>query len=236
MSTIAGFDAERLEELRAGFAGSVLEPGDAGFDEARQIHNALIDRRPALIARCRTASDIADAVKFARASGLDITVRGGGHNVAGRAVGDGALMIDLSQMKGIHIDPVAKRARAQGGVIWRELNREAGAHGLAVTGGAISTTGIAGYTLGGGLGWAMSKYGLAADNLTGVELVTADGAIVNVTEESDAELLWGLRGGGGNFGVAASFEYQLHDLPLIASNTITFVLSGTILALKLRHG
>ena len=220
MSTTVTFDAERLEELRAGFAGSVLEPGDAGYDEARQIHNALIDRRPVLIARCRTTSDIADAVKFARTSGLDISVRGGGHNVAGRAVGEGALMIDLSQMKGIYVDPVAKRARAQGGVIWRELNREAGAHGLAVTGGAISTTGIAGYTLGGGLGWAMSKYGLASDNLTGVELITADGAIVNVTDESEPELMWGLRGGGGNFGVAASFEYRLHDLPLITGGLI----------------
>jgi FAD/FMN-containing dehydrogenase len=220
MSTTATYDAERLEELRAGFAGSVLEPSDAGYDEARKIHNGLIDRRPALIARCRTTSDIADAVTFARGSGLEISVRGGGHNVAGRAVGDGALMIDLSQMKGIHVDPVAKRGRAQGGVTWNELNREAAAHGLAVTGGAISSTGIAGYTLGGGLGWAMSKYGLAADNLTGVELITADGTILNVTEESDPELLWGLRGGGGNFGVAASFEYRLHDLPLITGGLI----------------
>ena len=220
MTATVGFDSEHLAELRAGFAGRVLEPSDDGYDEARRIHNALIDRRPALIARCQTASDIADAVKFARASGLDISVRGGGHNVAGRAVGDGALMIDLSQLKGIHVDPVTKRARAQGGVIWRELNREAGAYGLAVTGGAISTTGIAGYTLGGGLGWAMAKYGLAADNLTGAELVTADGSILNVTQESDAELLWGLRGGGGNFGVVASFEYQLHDLPLITGGLI----------------
>src|SRR5438309_1018335 len=125
MSTTTAFDAERLGGLRAGLTGSVLEPGDAGYDEARRIHNSLIDRRPALIARCRTASDIADAIRFARAAGLDISVRGGGHNVAGRAVADGALMIDLSQMKGIHIDPAAKRARAQGGVLWRELNREA---------------------------------------------------------------------------------------------------------------
>jgi FAD/FMN-containing dehydrogenase len=220
MSTVAAFDEERLAELRVGFAGSVLEPVDAGYDEARRIHNGLIDRQPALIARCRTASDIADAVKFARAAGLDITVRGGGHNVAGRAVRDGALMIDLSQMKGIHVDPVTKRVRAQGGVIWRELNREAGAHGLAVTGGAISETGIAGYTLGGGLGWAMAKFGFAADNLTAVELVTADGAILNVTEDSDAELLWGLRGGGGNFGVAASLEFQLHHLPLITGGLV----------------
>jgi FAD/FMN-containing dehydrogenase len=220
MGTTVTFDAERLAELRAGFAGTILEPGDDGYDAARAVHNALIDRRPALIARCRTTSDIADAVRFARTSGLDISVRGGGHNVAGRAVMDDALMIDLSQMKGIHVDPAAKRARAQGGVTWWELNREAAAHGLAVTGGAISTTGIAGFTLGGGLGWAMAKYGLAADNLTGVELVTADGTILNVTAETDPELFWGLRGGGGNFGVAASFEYRLHELPLITGGLI----------------
>ncbi len=220
MSTTVAFDAERLAGLRAGFTGTILEPGDDGYDTARAVHNALVDRRPALIARCRTTTDIADAVRFARASGLEISVRGGGHNVAGRAVADGALMIDLAEMKGIYVDPIAQRARAQGGVLWGELNRECGTHGLAVTGGAISTTGIAGLTLGGGLGWIMAKYGLAADNVTGVELVTADGSIVNVTEESDPELLWGLRGGGGNFGVAASFEYRLHPLRLVTGGFI----------------
>ncbi len=175
MATTAGIDAERLEELRGAFSGSVLQPGDDGYDDARRVHNGLIDRRPALIARCQNTADVADAVRFARAQGLDICVRGGGHNVAGRAVVDGALMIDLSPMKGIHVDPGARTVRAQGGVLWRELNRETAAHGLAVTGGAISTTGIAGLTLGGGLGWLMAKYGLAADNLTAVELVTADG-------------------------------------------------------------
>ena len=188
--------------------GSVLEPGTDGYDAARRVHNGLIDRRPALIARCQNAADIADAIRFARANNLEICVRGGGHNVAGRAVIDDAIMIDLSPMKGIRVDPAARTARAQGGVIWRELNRETAAHGLAVTGGAISTTGIAGLTLGGGLGWLMAKYGLAADNLIGVELVTADGAIVDVTADSDPDLFWALCGGGGNFGVAASFEYR----------------------------
>ena len=220
MTTTATLDPERLEELRAGFTGSVLEPGDPGYDEARKVHNGSIDRRPALIARCRTASDIADAVKFARASGLEICVRGGGHNVAGRAVMDDALMIDLAEMKGIYVDPTGQRVRAQGGVLWGELNRECAAHGFAVTGGAISTTGIAGLTLGGGLGWLMAKYGLAADNVTSVELVIADGSIVNVTPDSDAELFWGLRGGGGNFGVAVSIEYQLHPLTLITGGLI----------------
>ncbi len=220
MTATVAFDAERLQELRAGLTGTVLEPGEAGFDEARTVHNGLIDRRPALIVRCRTASDIADAVRFARASELDVSVRGGGHNVAGRAVMDGAVMIDLAEMKGIHVDPATQRVRAQGGVLWAELNRECAAHGLAVTGGAISSTGIAGLTLGGGLGWLMAKYGLAADNVTSVELVTADGSILNVTEDSDAELFWGLRGGGGNFGIAASFEYRLHPLQLITGGLI----------------
>jgi FAD/FMN-containing dehydrogenase len=220
MTATVAFDADRLQELRAGFTGSVLEPTDPGYDETRRVHNGLIDRRPALIARCRTTSDISDAVKFARASGLDITVRGGGHNVAGRAVADGALMIDLAEMKGVHVDPSAKRVRAQGGLLWRELNRETAAHGLAVTGGAISTTGIAGLTLGGGLGWLMAKFGLAADNVTGVELVTADGTIANVTADSDPELFWGLCGGGGNFGIAASFEYRLHPVQMVTGGLI----------------
>ena len=178
MATTASVDAERLEALQRAVSGGVLQPGDDGYEDARRIHNGLIDRTPALIARCQNTADVADAVRFAHAEGLDICVRGGGHNVAGRAVVDGALMIDLSPMKGIHVDPEARTARAQGGVLWRELNRETAVHGLAVTGGAISTTGIAGLTLGGGLGWLMAKYGLAADNITAVELVTADGDVL----------------------------------------------------------
>jgi FAD/FMN-containing dehydrogenase len=226
MTATATFDAERLQELRAGLSGSILEPGDPGYDEARKVHNGIVDRRPALIARCRTASDASDAIRFARANGLDICVRGGGHNVAGRAVVDGALMVDLAEMKGIHVDPDARTARAQGGVVWRELNRECAAHGLAVTGGAISTTGIAGLTLGGGLGWLMAKHALAADNVLSVELVTADGRILNVTAESDPELFWGLRGGGGNFGVAVSFEYRVHPLQMVTGGLIAHPLDA----------
>ena len=211
---------ERLEELRIGFSGPLLQSGDEGYDDARRVHNGLVDRRPALIARCNGAADIADAVRFARAAGLDVSVRGGGHNVAGRAVADDALMIDLSQMKGIHVDAAKRTVRAQGGVLWREFNREAAAHGLATTGGAISTTGIAGLTLGGGLGWLMAKYGLAADNLLSVELVTADGNIVEVSESSDPDLFWALRGGGGNFGIAVSLEYQLHPLEMVTGGLI----------------
>ena len=220
MATTATIDAERLEALQSAVSGGVLQPGDGGYEDARRIHNGLIDRKPALIARCQNTADVADAVRFARAEGLDICVRGGGHNVAGRAVADGALMIDLSPMKGIHVDPEARTVRAQGGVLWRELNRETAVHGLAVTGGAISTTGIAGLTLGGGLGWLMAKFGLAADNVTAVELVTADGDVLNVTQESDPDLFWALRGGGGNFGIATSFEYRLHPLQMIVGGLI----------------
>jgi FAD/FMN-containing dehydrogenase len=212
--------------LRGGFSGTVLDPAHGEYDDARSIHNALIDRRPALIARCRSTADVADAVKHARAEGLDICVRGGGHNVAGRAVIDDALMIDLSPMKGIHVDPAARTARAQGGTLWHEFNRETAVHGLATTGGAISTTGVAGLTLGGGLGWLMAKYGLAADNLTGVELVAADGSVVNVTEESDADLMWALRGGGGNFGIASSLQFKLHPLAMITGGLIAHPLEA----------
>jgi FAD/FMN-containing dehydrogenase len=220
MATTAGIGSERLDALRRAFSGSILEPGDDAYDAARCVHNGLIDRRPALIARCRNTADVADAVKFARESGLEVCVRGGGHNVGGLGVIDDALMIDLAPMKGIHVDPGARTVRAQGGVLWRELNRETAVHGLAVTGGAISTTGIAGLTLGGGLGWLMAKHGLAADNLLSVELVDADGWVRQVSAQSDADLFWALRGGGGNFGIAASFEYQLHPLSMITGGLI----------------
>jgi FAD/FMN-containing dehydrogenase len=215
-----GIDDERVARAAASFPGELLGPTDDGYHEARRVHNGLIDRRPSLIARCRGTADVADAVLLARECGLEVSVRGGGHNVAGRAVTEGGLMIDLALMKGIHVDPGARTARAQGGVLWSELNREAALHGLAVTGGAISTTGIAGLTLGGGLGWLMAAHGLSADNLIGVELVTADGAVHNVTDASHPDLMWALRGGGGNFGVAASLEYRLHPLRTIVGGLI----------------
>ena len=215
MATVAVVDRERIETTRGSFSGTLLLPGDAGYDEARMIHNGLIDKHPALIARCRGTADVVDAVRLARELRLEISVRGGGHNVSGKAVTEGGLMIDLAEMKGINVDPERRTARAQGGVTWRELNREAGLHGLATTGGLISTTGIAGYTLGGGLGWLMSKHGLAADNLLGVELVTASGEVLPVTESTNPELLWALRGGGGNFGIAVSLEYRLHPVETI---------------------
>jgi FAD/FMN-containing dehydrogenase len=206
--------------LAATFSGTLLSPGDDGYDAARRVHNGLIDKRPALIARCAGTDDVAAAVRYAREAGLEISVRGGGHNVAGRAVVEGGLMIDLAEMRDVDVDPSAATARAQGGARWSHVNDACGAHGLAVTGGAISTTGIAGYTLGGGLGWLMSTQGLACDNLSGVELVTADGDVLQVSDESHPALMWALRGGGGNFGVAASLTYRMRPLPTVVGGLI----------------
>ncbi|HEY7178037.1 MAG TPA: FAD-binding oxidoreductase [Gaiella sp.] len=214
------FDTAQLETLTGSIRGTVLLPGDDAYEAARRVHNGLIDRRPAAIVRCRSAADVAAAVKFARATGAEISVRGGGHNVGGLAVADGALMIDLAEMKNVSVDGEARLVEAQGGVIWAELNEAAAAHGLAVTGGAISTTGIAGFTLGGGLGWLMGTYGLAADNLVAVELVTADGEILDVDADSHPDLFWALRGGGGNFGVATTFTYRLHPLATVTGGLI----------------
>ena len=213
-------DAQLLTDLAGAVSGRVLSPDDEAYDEARRCYNALIDRRPALIVRCRTAADVSAAVRFGRNAELDISVRGGGHNVAGRAVADEAVMIDLAEMKGVAVDPEARTVRAEGGCTWADLNGAAGEHGLAVTGGAISTTGIAGLTLGGGLGWLMAKYGLAADNLLAVELVTADGDVMDVTAESHPDLFWALRGGGGNFGVATALTYRLHPLDTVTGGLI----------------
>ena len=210
-----------LDERRVSDLGDrILRPEDPGYDEARAIHNGLVDKRPAVIVRCRTADDVVAALALARDAGLDVSVRGGGHNVAGRAVADGGVMIDLAEMKAIAVDPDNGTVTAGGGVTWNELNDATGAHGLAVTGGAISSTGIAGLTLGGGLGWLMGKYGLAADNLVGAELVTAAGEVLGVDEASHPDLLWGLRGGGGNFGVVTTFTYRLHPVAMVTGGLI----------------
>lgn len=213
-------DPTALADLSTRFTGVLLRPGDAGYEDARRVHNGIIDKRPALIARCGGTADVADAIRFARAQGLEVAVRGGGHNVAGRAVCDGGLMVDLALMKGIHIDPGRHTVRAQGGVTWREFNRETQVHGLATTGGVISSTGIAGLTLGGGLGWLMGKHGLAADNLLSAEVVTASGDVVRASDGENADLLWGLRGGGGNFGVASWLEYRLHPVGPVTSGLV----------------
>jgi FAD/FMN-containing dehydrogenase len=213
-------DPALVTDLAEQVSGAVHGPDDEGYDAARAVHNGLIDRRPALIVRCRTTSDVVAALALARGAGLEVSIRGGGHNVAGRAVTDGGVMIDLAEMKGVAVDPDRATAKVEGGVNWGELNDAAHEHGLAVTGGAISTTGIAGYTLGGGLGWLMAKHGLAADNLLGVELVTADGQVVQVDDASHPDLFWGLRGGGGNFGVATTFTYRLHPLKMVTGGLI----------------
>jgi FAD/FMN-containing dehydrogenase len=199
-------------ELARSFAGDLLKPGDAGYEEARKVHNGLVDKRPALIARCAGVADVAAAVNLTQKLGLEAAVRGGGHNVAGRATIDGGVMIDLAPMKRIEVDPQSRLARAQGGVTWAELNRETQRHGLAVTGGVVSSTGIAGLTLGGGIGWLMGKHGLALDNLQSVELVNAEGKTVRASKEERPDLFWAVRGGGGNFGVATSLEYRLHPI------------------------
>jgi FAD/FMN-containing dehydrogenase len=215
--------ADPVAELANSFAGQVLRPTDPGYEEARRVHNGLIDRRPALIARCRGLADIADAVRLGRDQGLEIAIRGGGHNVAGRATTEGGLMIDLSLMKGIHVDPTARTARAQGGVTWGEFNRETQLHGLATTGGVVSSTGVAGLTLGGGLGWLMAKHGLALDNLLSAEVVLADGRVVTASERDHPDLFWALRGGGGNFGVVASLEYRLHPVgPIVTGGLVAW--------------
>jgi FAD/FMN-containing dehydrogenase len=218
--TATTIDADRVDAFSVSISGTVLQPGEDHYEAARRVHNGLIDKRPALIARCRGAADVSAAVGLARETGLEISIRGGGHNIAGRSVTDGGLMIDLAEMKGMYVDPEARTIRAQGGAIWSEFNRETAVHGLAVTGGAISTTGIAGLTLGGGLGWLMGIHGLAADNLLSAELVNADGAVLNVTAESDPDLFWALRGGGGNFGVATSLEYRLHPLSEVVGGLV----------------
>jgi FAD/FMN-containing dehydrogenase len=209
-----------LAAFEAGFRGELLRPGMPGYDDARRVWNGMIDRRPALIARCTGPADVVAAVDFARDHDLLVSVKGGGHNITGNAACERGLMIDLSRMKGIRVDPRRRAARAEAGLTWGEYNRETQAFGLASTGGVVSTTGIAGLTLGGGLGWLHGKHGLAIDNLLSADLVTADGRLVTASSEENPDLFWGLRGGGGNFGVVTSFEYRLHR--------VTSVLAGMV--------
>jgi len=204
-------DAE-IAAFEARLAGKLIRPQDAGYDEARAVWNGMIDRYPALIAHCVVTSDVVAAVDFARENNLLIAVRGGGHNVAGHGTCDGGLVIDLSGLKSIEVDEQNRVAFAGGGIVWGELDAATQQYGLATPGGVFSETGIAGLTLGGGLGWLRSKYGLSSDNLIGAEVVTADGSIVYASENENTDLLWGLRGGGGNFGIVTRFEYRLHPV------------------------
>jgi hypothetical protein len=212
--------------LAEGFSGQLLAPDDAGYDVARKIHNGLIDKRPALIARCLNTADVVEAVNTARDAGLELSVRGGGHNVAGKAVTEGGLMIDLSLMKGIHTDPVARAVHAQGGVTIRELDRTTAKFGLAVPSGVVSSTGIAGLTLGGGLGWLMGRYGMAVDNLLSAEVVLASGEIATASDTENPDLFWAIRGGGGNFGVVTSFELRAHPVASVLSGPVLHTLDA----------
>jgi len=228
MTTTAGLEPEaytlsraQLAEIRQSFRGELIDREHADYEVARRVWNGNVDRRPALVARCTGVADVQCAVNFARVHRLRVSVRGGGHSAPGYGTNDGGLVIDLSPMKGIRVDPHLGTAWAQGGVLWRELDRETQVFGLATTGGTVSNTGIAGLTLGGGLGWLMGKHGLTVDNLIAADVITADGSFRQASVTKNPDLFWALRGGGGNFGVVTSFEYRLHP--------VTQVLGGLVL-------
>ena len=214
---------EAVKALQADLRGEVLLPSDTGYEQSRKIWNGMIDKRPAMIVRCLGTSDVMKAVRFARDQRLTVSVRGGGHNVAGNAVCDNGLMIDLSGMKSVRVDPARRTARAEPGVMWRQFDLETQAFGLASTGGLVSTTGIAGFTLGGGIGWLVRKHGLALDNLVSVDMVTAKAELVTANMNENTDLFWGVKGGGGNFGIVTSFEYQLHPVgPIVLGGLIAY--------------
>src|SRR5215470_13839834 len=217
-----------IEDLRAGLRGEVLTAGDPGYDDARRLWNAAFNRKPALIARCAGAADVMRAVSFASVHGLLTSVRGGGHSLSGQSVCDGGLEIDLAPMRSVHIDPAAKLAHAEPGTLIGQFDREAQAFGLATTAGTAADTGVAGLTLGGGFGRIGPKYGLTIDNLTGAEVVTADGKLLRADAHENPDLFWALRGGGGNFGVVTSFEYRLHPVgPTLYGGEISFPFAGS---------
>jgi FAD/FMN-containing dehydrogenase len=222
-----------IEAFQASLRGALLRPGEAGYDEARSIHNAMIARRPAMIARCAGVADVLSAVRFSRAHGLLVSVRGGGHGMPGYAVCEGGLMLDLSDLTGVHVNPEQRTVRAGAGVTWGMFDHETQAFGLATTGGVVSSTGIAGLTLGGGHGFLMRRYGLACDNLRAADVVTADGQWLRASAMDHAELFWGLRGGGGNFGVVTSFEYQLHPVGTMLAGMVIYPIDHATALLRL---
>jgi FAD/FMN-containing dehydrogenase len=228
MASVAGPTAESVrldppavDEFGTTLRGELVRPGDAGYDDQRRVWNGSIDRYPALIARCAGVADVIEAVRFARSHGLLVAVRGGGHSYPGLSVCDGGMVIDLSLMKGVRVDPEARIVRAQAGLVLGELDREAHAFGFAVPAGFVSHTGLAGLTLGGGIGFFMRKFGLTIDNLISVDLITADGEFVKASEDENADLFWGVRGGGGNFGIVTEFEFRLNPLgPQVVSGAV----------------
>lgn len=225
MTTPAEFPWTAVNQLKSALAGQLLSPESEHYDDARALWNGMIETRPALIVQCAGAADVVAAVAFARDHRARVAVKGGGHNVAGLALCEGGVVIDLSKLRSIHVDPRARTVRAEGGVTWAELDRETLAVGLATTGGMVSSTGIGGLTLGGGLGWQMARHGLVCDNLLSADVVTADGRLVTASPMGDPELFWALRGGGGNFGVVTSFEYRLHDMPAFVGGMVLYPLA-----------
>ena len=221
-----------LQEFRASLRGGLITPNEPGYEEARRVFNAMIDRRPAMIVQCVGVSDVIAAVRFARSHDLLVAVRATGHNVAGISVCDGGMVIDLSAMKGIHVDPAARRARVEPGVTWAELNHELQVFGLAATGGYVGATGVAGLTLGGGLGWMVRKHGCAMDNLLSANVVLADGQFLSASAEENPDLFWGIRGAGGNFGIVTSFEFQVHPAGTVLAGLVLHPLSKARDALR----
>ncbi len=215
-------DPEKIGSFKRSIEGDLLRPGDKGYDDARKLFNGLIDKRPALIAKCTSVGDIVQCVNFARENRMQLAVRGGGHGVAGKALCDDGLVIDLSLMRGVRVDPEQLRAVVEPGARWQELDLAAQRFGLATTGGRVSTTGIAGFTLGGGAGWLMGRCGLACDNLVSADVVTAEGEVVRASHHENPDLFWALRGGGGNFGVVSSFEYSLYPVKTTLSGLLAW--------------
>jgi FAD/FMN-containing dehydrogenase len=232
MTQSAGPAVESLGELRESVAGAVIVPTDASYDGARRCFNALVDRRPAVIVRCFGADDVATAFDFARAQGLEVAVRGGGHNPAGHCVLDGGLVIDLSLMRRVDVDGEARVARSGGGATWLDFDAATQAFGLATPGGVVGSTGVAGLTFGGGIGHLTAQHGLTCDNLLGAEVVTPSGTVVRAGPEEDPELLWALRGGGGNFGVATRLEFRLHPLERVVGGRLVYAGAGVPDALR----
>jgi FAD binding domain/Berberine and berberine like len=228
-----GLEKPVVEAFQASLRGELLHSGDAGYEDARKIHNAMIDRRPALIARCAGVADVLTAVRFAHEHDLLVSVRGGGHGMPGFAVCDAGLMIDLARMKSVHVVPHQRTVRAEAGVTWSEFDHETQAFGLATTGGVVGSTGIAGLTLGGGHGFLMRRHGLACDNLLDLDVVTADGRWLRASATENAELFWGLRGGGGNLGVVTSFDYRLHPVGTMLAGMVIYPIGKATEFLKL---
>ena len=222
-----------IQEFKTTLRGELLRPGEDGYDDARKVFNVMIDKKPALIVRCAGVADVINAVNFARTNKLLVAVRGGGHSVPGHAVCDGGLVIDLSQMKGMRIDPGGHTVQAEAGLTWGELNHDLQVFGLGATGGYVSITGISGLTLGGGFGWLVRKHGLALDNLLSVDIVTADGSLLTASKSQNSDLYWGVRGGGGNFGVVTSFEFQVHPVGTVLAGLLIHPLTNAKDVLRL---